>query len=220
VSAENELSSPIAISDVTGLQSALDTKLESATNVGAGVNVFKDIVALVLRFRTILGLGRISASLNGDTVEVSTTAELNTLSNQVADTASIKGLATTKVLEDLRIRNLEAGTNITLTSSANTVKIDASGGGGSASITEVEIDLGTTPVYEGDINIVDAGVSTTSQILAQVLYKAPTGKDLDEIEMDNFNLKCEPLAGSFNLKIRSEDGSYLADRFLIGYLVG
>lgn len=219
MSAENELSSPIAISDVTGLQSALDTKLESATNVGAGVNVFKDIVALVLRFRTILGLGRISASLNGDTVEVSTTAELNTLSNQVADTASIKGLATTKVLEDLRIRNLEAGTNITLTSSANTVKIDASGGG-SASITEVEIDLGTTPVYEGDINIVDAGVSTTSQILAQVLYKAPTGKDLDEIEMDNFNLKCEPLAGSFNLKIRSEDGSYLADRFLIGYLVG
>ena len=219
MSAENELSSPIAISDVTGLQSALDTKLESATNVGAGVNVFKDIVALVLRFRTILGLGRISASLNGDTVEVSTTAELNTLSNQVSDTASIKGLATTKVLEDLRIRNLEAGTNITLTSSANTVKIDASGGG-SASITEVEIDLGTTPVYEGDINIVDAGVSTTSQILAQVLYKAPTGKDLDEIEMDNFNLKCEPLAGSFNLKIRSEDGSYLADKFLTGYLVG
>ena len=93
-------------------------------------------------------------------------------------------------------------------------------GTGATDIKQIEVDFGTTPIPNKIFTITDAGVSATSQLLAQTAYEAPTGKDLDEIEMDNLQIRCKPAAGSFDMYIEAADSSYLADTFKINYLIG
>lgn len=109
---------------------------------------------------------------------------------------------------------LVSGTNIKTVNSSSLL-----GAGNlvvSASITETEIDVGTTPVAEGNIAVTDAGVTASSKIIGGIAYKAPTGKDLDELEMDALGLKFEPGSGTFNVKISGLEG-YIADKFVIWY---
>ncbi len=87
----------------------------------------------------------------------------------------------------------------------------------SVAITEVEIDCGATPLLETIINVVNAGITAASKIIGGLAYKAPTGKDLDELEMDALDLKFEPLSGSFNVHIKGLEG-YIAGTFIIWYL--
>ncbi len=93
------------------------------------------------------------------------------------------------------------------------------GGSGVTNIKQTEIDFGTTPVSEASFLITDADVLVGSQLIGNVAYEAPTGKDLDELEMDGLDLKFAPGAGQFTLYARGLDG-YVADRFKINYLVG
>lgn len=86
-----------------------------------------------------------------------------------------------------------------------------------ATIYEEEIDLGTTPVAEASVNIVNASIDASSKIIGGVAYLAPTGKDLDELEMDAIELKFEPGVGSFNVKVKGLEG-YLSDKFKIWYM--
>lgn len=92
-------------------------------------------------------------------------------------------------------------------------------GGGTLDIKQTEIDFGATPVSEASFIITDAGVLVTSQLIGNVAYDAPTGKDLDELEMDGLDLKFAPGAGQFTLYARGLDG-YIADKFKVNYLVG
>ena len=115
------------------------------------------------------------------------------------------------ITEQVGHKDLVGGTEITLHSHA---------GGGAVNIKQTEVDFGVIPVADGTFTITDASVLVTSQLLAQVSYEAPTGKDVDEIEMDDLQIRCQPAAGSFNMYIKSADGSYLADKFKINYLVG
>jgi hypothetical protein len=85
---------------------------------------------------------------------------------------------------------------------------------------QVEIDLGATPVANATIVVTDTRVTVNSHVTAQVAYEAPTGKDLDEIEMDNLIIRCQPGVGQFIMYITTTDGSYLADKFKINYLIG
>jgi hypothetical protein len=87
----------------------------------------------------------------------------------------------------------------------------------SVAITEVEIDCGTTPLLETIINVVNTGITAASKIIGGIAYKAPTGKDLDELEMDALDLKFEPVSGSFNVHIKGLEG-YISDKFIIWYL--
>ncbi len=93
-------------------------------------------------------------------------------------------------------------------------------GAGSTNIKQIEIDFGTTPISENIFTVTDADISVGSQLIGQLAYEAPTGKDLDEIEMDDLLIKCQPGSGQFVMFIRSIDGSYLADKFKINYLIG
>lgn len=69
----------------------------------------------------------------------------------------------------------------------------------------MEIDVGSLPVLQSSIAVVDAGVTTSSHIVGGVAYKQPTGKDLDELDMDSFDLKFEATAGGFNIHIKGLD---------------
>ncbi len=90
---------------------------------------------------------------------------------------------------------------------------------GVTNIKQTEIDFGTTPVAEASFVIADADVLVGSQLIESVAYEAPTGKDLDEMEMDGLDLKFAPGSGQFTLYARGEDG-YVADKFKVNYLVG
>lgn len=91
--------------------------------------------------------------------------------------------------------------------------------GSGASISTTEIDFGTTPVAEASFLITDATVTALSRIIGGVAYVAPTGKDLDELEMDGLDLKFAPGVGQFTVYARGLDG-YLADKFVLYYQVG
>lgn len=70
-------------------------------------------------------------------------------------------------------------------------------------VTEVEIDVGATPVLEATVNKVDANVTTTSKIIFKLSGKAPTGKDTDDVFVENIVLAAEPKAGSIDWRIRA-----------------
>src|SRR5258706_8606475 len=79
------------------------------------------------------------------------------------------------------------------------------GPAGVPNVKQTEIDFGTTPVSEASFTITDSDVTATSQIIGTVAYEAPTGKDLDELEMDALDLKFGPGAGQFTLYVVGQD---------------
>ena len=90
---------------------------------------------------------------------------------------------------------------------------------GSVNIKQTEIDFGTTPVVEKNFTIVDTDISVSSQLIGLVAYEAPTGKDLDELEMDVLDLKLGSGNGQFTLRVKGMEG-YVAGKFKINYLIG
>lgn len=80
-----------------------------------------------------------------------------------------------------------------------------------------EIDFGVTPVADAVFTVVDSNVTSTCTITGHVAYEAPTGKDLDEIEMDPLDLSFGPDgAGQFKLYARGMEG-YVEGNFVICY---
>ena len=88
---------------------------------------------------------------------------------------------------------------------------------GTFSVTETEIDFGSTPLSEKSFTITDAAITSGMKMLTSVSYAAPTGKDQDELEMDDLQLRAVAGTGNFTLYVRAADGSYLADKFKIFY---
>lgn len=87
-------------------------------------------------------------------------------------------------------------------------------------IKQVEVDLGSAlNQTQATVRISDISVTATSHIIAQIAYEAPTGKDIDEIEMDQILVIAgQQVPGSFILQITSLTGD-LHDKFKINYIV-
>ena len=87
-------------------------------------------------------------------------------------------------------------------------------------IKQTEINWGDGNFQtEKTFTITDADVSATSQILASIANEAVSGKDADENEVDSFVLIAKPAAGTFDLFIKSLEGSVYGG-YLVNYLVG
>lgn len=98
--------------------------------------------------------------------------------------------------------------------------LDGGGGGsglGVASMNQVEVDFGATPINEKKFTVIDPNIVSTSKIIAQVAYEAPTGKDLDEVEMDDLQIRCGAGTGQFDMFIRDARMSNLYGNFKINY---
>lgn len=88
-------------------------------------------------------------------------------------------------------------------------------------ITQIEVDFGPVPQASGYFIVADPRVSAGAHILVSTAYEAPTGKDLDEIEMDDLEIRAGvPSTGTMTLFIHAADGSYLHDKFKLNYEVG
>jgi hypothetical protein len=86
-----------------------------------------------------------------------------------------------------------------------------------AVIKQTEIDFGPIPIDSTNMLISDAGITTSSFIIGSIAYVAPTGKSLDELEFDAFDLRFAPGTGQCTLHITSLQG-LVADKFKINYI--
>lgn len=84
--------------------------------------------------------------------------------------------------------------------------------------TQVEIDVGTTPVPDFDAVVTDAAASTGSKVFATVSWDAPTGKDADDVSMDTYVVNADAGAGSITFRIAAHEG-WLEGTYKIDYLI-
>ena len=96
--------------------------LLGAANIGSGVGLYDSVDTQVLQLRSIDGLVYITAALNVDTIEISTTAEINTASN--AGGGAVE-LFYQKVGEDLQFRTIAAGTGVAFSTVNGLITLDA-----------------------------------------------------------------------------------------------
>ena len=82
-----------------------------------------------------------------------------------------------------------------------------------------EVDFGPLPLYEKTFNIIDTRVLATSVVIPLMSGNPAPGKEADELQMDNFMVTAIAHAGNFDVTVRTTDGSYLADKFIITYQV-
>lgn len=98
--------------------------------------------------------------------------------------------------------------------------VPLSTGGGDTVFGQYEIDFGSGlyQTYE-EFTVTQAEVLPTSNIDARILLITPSdGRDLDEILVELFDLKCLPGTGDFVLKVNSLCGS-VTGKFIVGYTV-
>lgn len=85
---------------------------------------------------------------------------------------------------------------------------------------QTEIDFGEALyINQKEFIIINDKVKSNSIILASIAYDTPTGKELDELEMDVIEVKAgNPTEGSFKLLVTGTEGS-LRNKFKINYTV-
>lgn len=87
-----------------------------------------------------------------------------------------------------------------------------------SNVVQVEVDFGDTLYTKyKTFTISDSSVVEGAKIIANIAYDAPTGKDLDEIEMDEIICTAgNVINGSFDLMVKSLSGS-LRNKFKVNY---
>ena len=78
------------------------------------------------------------------------------------------------------------------------------GGGGSVSLTEVEIDFGTKPVNDKTFTITDAGVSNTNKIIVFPSPNNATGQIGNDWEVDNAIFSAKANTGTITLYVNAQ----------------
>lgn len=111
------------------------------------------------------------------------------------------------------------GTPVTATVSGNVATVIVTGGGGSASITQIEIDFGVSPTRTKTFSITDASVSSTSNLVITQSGKAATGRQADENEMDPILFSGTPGSGQFILIANALTGP-VTGKYKVNYMVG
>lgn len=117
------------------------------------------------------------------------------------------------------VNTLDLTTGISATVSGNVATISVSGGGGSATITQIEVDFGTAPVRTKTFTVTDASVSTTSHLVVTQSGTAATGRQADENEMDPILFSGTPGSGQFTLIANALTGP-VSGKYKVNYMVG
>lgn len=82
----------------------------------------------------------------------------------------------------------------------------------------IEIDFGSVPVQEKSFIVIDSEIMPTSRITGNIAYIPPTGKSLDEIEVDDLSLIFSSGAGQFTIFAKSLTGG-VSGKFVVHYFI-
>lgn len=110
------------------------------------------------------------------------------------------------------------GAGVTASGAGATTTINVAGGGAST-VSQTTIDFGTTEKSDEVFNVVDAGISASSKIIAFVTWLSTLGRDADEIMADPISISVEPLAGSMNIYAMALEGT-VSGKYAINYQIG
>lgn len=86
-----------------------------------------------------------------------------------------------------------------------------------ASITEAEIDLGSTPRKSFRMTVTDPAISPASKVIVSASGNAATGRGLDDWEWDSADFSAKPAAGSMTLYARFT--GHVSGKRKINYMV-
>jgi type III secretory pathway component EscV len=92
-------------------------------------------------------------------------------------------------------------------------------GGGSTSITQIEVDFGTTPTAYQTFTVLDNSVSPTSNLIVTQSGNAPTGRSADENQMDPIIFSATSGTGGFTLIASALNGPVVG-KYKVNYIVG
>jgi hypothetical protein len=123
------------------------------------------------------------------------------------------------------IRKIIAGSGVTISSTGidagtGDVIINATGGGGSLSAVELDIDFGTTGSFSKEFSIIDVAALTSSKIFAVPSNKAPVDGYSDELEMDPITVQGRvDTNGTIILRVSSVTSGRLRNKRKINYFI-
>lgn len=94
---------------------------------------------------------------------------------------------------------------ITLETDGSKGTLDSStlGGGGSASLTEVEIDFGVNPINNKIFTIIDTSVVSTNKIIIFPSPNTATGQQGNDWEVDSATFSAKANIGNITLYVNS-----------------
>jgi hypothetical protein len=117
--------------------------VENATNLGAGSGLFVDRLSNTLRFKSVVPGASIVIDGTDDEITISSAASGAGEANTVSNIGAGEGIFASKVGVDLRLKSLVAGNNVTLTSDADEIFINASGGGAASGQSNTASNIGS-----------------------------------------------------------------------------
>lgn len=91
--------------------------------------------------------------------------------------------------------------------------------GGSTSVTQVQIDFGTTPTRSKQFTITDPTVTPSTYLIVNQSGVSASGRTVGEPEMDPMVFSATPGSGAFTVTATTLNGPVVG-RYLICYLVG
>ncbi len=103
------------------------------------------------------------------------------------------------------VDSIVAGIGIAVDSTdpANPI-VSATGGGGSFTVTETEVDFGATPTTDATFTITDASITATSKIMVTESGSIATGRVASGDSLwDTITYSCAAATGSFTLFARA-----------------
>ncbi len=90
--------------------------------------------------------------------------------------------------------------------------------GGSASVTQVEIDFGTIPTRYKTFTITNPFITALSNLIITQSGAAATGRSADENEMDPIIFSGNPTSGAFTLNAAALNGPVVG-KYRVNYIV-
>lgn len=144
----------------------------TASNLGGGEGLFTTKSGIDLPFKSLVAGTNVSLSSDANEITINATGgsgEVNTASNLGL---TGEGVFSTKVGADLQFKKLKAGTNVTLSSDADSITINSSGGGGSLA---VEDDGSEILASASRLNFTGAGVTVTDAGSGEATINIPGG---------------------------------------------
>jgi hypothetical protein len=109
----------------------------TASNVGSGTGIFLAKVGNDLEFKSLVAGSNVSFSVDGETITINASDSIGV--EDATNIGSGTGLFSSRVGSDLQFKSIIAGTNVSITSDANSITISATDAIG----VEGAINLGT-----------------------------------------------------------------------------